>query len=320
MIEDPGGHGGRSPWSPDVTSPPTFDVHGLPPRVVTAPPPERITNSGPRDRPRAAESASPVLHFVGGLPRCGATALLTLLHQNPRVCAAPVSGLGTLFQQIDSNWGQIEYHQERPDSRQQVRVLRALLARYHETDRPVVLDKQRLWMASIPRLEEVLGRRIKVLAPVRSIPEILTSFEALRARHPDFTTSPDLVLGDASSVASRAAWHMRDGSTLRMALDAMRFAVQRGYGDRILFIDYNKLMADAHGQLRRIYRFLDEPYFDHDLDNIEPLGPFDSRSQGFKGLHDVRRSFRRRSADPREVLGRDLAAVYRGPAPWEPFT
>lgn len=267
---------------------------------------------------RPAPSAT--LHFVAGLPRSGATVLMTILHQNPRLYAAPVSGLGHLFHEVMLNWNQNPYHQELDEEGRLERVLGAMLASYHKTDRPVILDKQRMWMLALPLLESILGRRVKVIAPVRPLPEIVTSFEVVRRRSPDFQTSADRHLGATSSVRTRTELLLSEQGTLGQALGAMRAAVEGGYRDRVLFVDYNRMIADPVGQLYRIYSFLEEPPFDHDLGRIEPLGDFDSRAQGWIGLHDVRTSFGRSSANPREVLGEEVYASLAGPSPWDAFT
>jgi len=260
------------------------------------------------------------LHFVAGLPRAGATVLMTVLHQNPRLHAAPVSGLGHLFHEIVLNWGQNPYHQELDEPGALERVLGGVLASYHKTERPIILDKQRMWVAALPLLETVLERRVKVIAPVRPLPEIVASFEALRRRTPGFKTSADRQLGNATSVRTRTDLLLSEQGTLGQALGALRAAVEGGYRDRILFVDYNRFLSDPVGQLHRIYSFLEERPFDHDLGKIEPLGEFDSRAQGWIGLHDVRPSLRRASVDPRQVLGDDVYRSLVGPAPWDAFS
>jgi sulfotransferase len=269
---------------------------------------------------REGGAREPVLHFVAGLPRSGATALLTLLHQNPRIHAAPVSGLGHLFHDTLVGWEANPYHAERVDLEVRDRVLRAILRSYHDTDRPIILDKQRMWMAAIPFLEELLGRRVKVIAPVRPLDQIVASFEVLRRKTPDFLTSADVALGRGATVRARAEYLLGPEGTIGLAIGAMRGAIEGGYGDRVLFVDYNRFTDDPAGQLERIYGFLEERPYAHDLEHIQPLGRFDSRSQGFVGLHDVRPALRRASVDPREVLGPELAAALGGPSPWDAFT
>jgi sulfotransferase len=108
--------------------------------------PTAEANDAPRAKeraPNAPGATAPTIHFVAGLPRTGSTALVTLLHQNPRILGAPVSGLGQTVRQTLLNWDRDPHHQERPDHGAKMRCVRALLDSYHPAGRPLVIDKQR---------------------------------------------------------------------------------------------------------------------------------------------------------------------------------
>lgn len=68
-------------------------------------------------------------------------------------------------------------HQAHHDWEALHRVMRAALFAYHTTQRPVIFDKSRGWLAYLEMLEHVLGQPVKVIVPVRPIVEILASFE-----------------------------------------------------------------------------------------------------------------------------------------------
>lgn len=284
----------------------------VPPGIYIAPKPAVHVST-------AAKSGKSTLHFVAGLPRSGSTALMSLLVQNPRICAAPVSGLAGIFSGIYVNWDKVEFHTELPNPEAKRRVLRAILENYHDTERPLTLDKDRQWMMHIPLLEELLQRPVKVITPVRPIPEILASFEVLRRAHPLDFTSADEHLGATSTIETRAAYFADSKGPMGLAYNAMKDAVTSGYLDRMLFVDYNKLMSAPKMQLKRIYEFLEEPYFEHNFGKIEQIAKGDSRVHKFVGLHDVRPEFKKTSASAREVLG-DVYGKYDNPEPWSLFT
>ncbi len=259
------------------------------------------------------------LHFVGGLPRSGSTALISLLAQNSRIHGAPISGLASMFSGIHLNWDKSDFHQELPNPAAKKRVLRALLEHYHETDRPLILDKDRHWMAQMDLLEEVLERPIKMLVPVRPMPEVVASFEALYRKNPLAMQGPDEALGANSTIATRAAYFAGNNGPIGLAYNAMKDAVTRGYLDRMLFIDYNKLMSAPKMQLRRIYEFLEEPYFEHNLHHVEQAAKSDWRPHKLPGLHDVRTEFKKDYKPARQILG-DVYGLYDLPEPWRSWT
>ncbi|MCE9643758.1 sulfotransferase [Candidatus Parcubacteria bacterium] len=261
------------------------------------------------------------LHFIAGLPRSGSTMLTSLLSQNPRLHGAPVSGLVDILTGIYSNWDKIGSHMESPNKEAKRAVLLSALNSYHApAGKPVVVDKSRGWISHIPLLEELLGRKVKILVPVRPVVEILASFEKLRNRDPLELTGADEALGAGSNVASRAQYFAGPGGPVGIAYNATKEAVQRGYMDRLLFIDYNKLVTDPEREMRRIYEFWGEPYFAHDFNNIEQQGTYDSyQPHRFVGLHDIRPKIERQSASPVEILGGEVVAIYAHPEPWEPW-
>lgn len=258
------------------------------------------------------------LHFVAGLPRSGSTALISLLAQNPKIYGAPVSGLCGIVSGIFMNWDKIEFHREVPNEGAKQRVLRAMLQAYHaDTDRPVVFDKDRNWVTHIALLEEVLGRRIKMIIPVRPVVEILASFEFLRQKSPLTYTMADEQLGANSTLETRCDYFMNATGPVGSAYNWIKDAVTAGYLNRMLFVDYNKLTADPKKQLERAYAFLEEPVFAHDLSNIQQLVQSDDSVWRFPGLHDVRPVFERNSPDPIKTLGADLYMRYTRSEPWE---
>ena len=275
----------------------------------------------PQPKPGAKKHTSPsTIHFVAGLPRSGSTALMNLLAQNPRVFTAPISGLCSIFSGVFANWTKGDFHRELPNPEARRRILRSILEHYHETDRPVTIDKDRMWVVHFARLEELLERPVKMIIPVRPIPEILTSFETLRRKDPLELTGADDSIGPGSTIETRAAYFAGAGGPLGQAYNAMKDAVTQGYLDRMLFVDYNKLMGAPKMQLKRIYEFLEEPYFEHDLGNIEQIAKGDGRVHGYPGLHDIHSEFKKRSKDPREILGPDVYNTYNQPEPWGQWT
>lgn len=290
-----------------------------PSRNPMPPNPTPLFSNRTDSQPSAKKESNHTIHFVAGLPRSGSTALMSVIAQNPRIYAAPISGLAGMFGGIHANWDKSEFHQELPNMAAKKRVLRALLEQYHETDRPLILDKDRIWVTHIALLEEVLERKVKLIVPVRPIAEILTSFEVLRQRNPLEFTGADDALGPSSTLETRAAYFMDAKGPLGVAYNAMKDAVTAGYADRMLFVDYGRLTSAPKMQFKRIYEFLEEPYFEHDFNRVEQVAKGNSRgAHKFAGLHDVRPQFKKESRPAREVLG-DLYAKYDHPEPWAPW-
>src|SRR5262245_36279277 len=90
-------------------------------------------------------------HFIAGLPRSGSTLLANILAQNPRFHATGTSGVLEVLFNVRNCWEGLGEFQAMPaeaGSAAKVRVLRGILESFHaDTDRPVVFDKSRSWLA-----------------------------------------------------------------------------------------------------------------------------------------------------------------------------
>lgn len=265
-----------------------------------------------------AKSQEKTVHFVAGLPRSGSTMLISLLAQNPKMHGAPVSGLCGIVNGIFMNWDKIEFHREVPNEKAKRAVLKAMIDAYHsDTDRPIVFDKERSWVMHIALLEEILGRKVKMIIPVRPVVEILASFESLRQKNPLTYTMADEHLGANSTLETRCDYFMNATGPIGSVYNWTKDAVTSGYLDRMLFVDYNKLTNDPEKQLKRIYEFLEEPMSKHDFSDIKQLVAGDDSVWRFPGIHDVRPVLERKSPDPIKMLGADLYMRYTRSEPWE---
>ena len=121
------------------------------------------------------------LYFVAGLPRSGSTMMINLLKQNPGVDGYAVSSLCPLIANIVANWNNMEANKEFPDENAKINVLKAALNNYHNaSSKKIIFDKDRMWVTQINLLQKLLDYDVKILCPVRSPAEIITSFEKIK--------------------------------------------------------------------------------------------------------------------------------------------
>jgi len=80
-----------------------------------------------------------------------------------------------------------------------------MLDTYHTTsNKPIVVDKNRQWLANIELIETILERPIKIIVLVRPIVEVLASFEHLRKKQILTVTLADAAHGVGSTLEARA--------------------------------------------------------------------------------------------------------------------
>ncbi|QZA08998.1 sulfotransferase [Mycolicibacter heraklionensis] len=255
----------------------------------------------------------PSIHFISGLPRSGSTLLAALLRQNPRFEAGmsgPLAGMfGALLGEMSAR---NEFSVFIDDTKRQ-RMLHGLFENFYaDCPADVIFDTNRSWCAWMPAIAQLFPDA-KVIACVRDMPWILDSIERL-IQHNVFTPSSIFNFQPGGTVYTRANGVAAQTGMVGAPYDALKQASFGAQRDRLLLVQYETLTADPAKAMHSIYRFLDEPAFDHDFDHIDyDVTEFDERA-GTPGLHTVREMV---SAEPREsLLPPDLFSRFVNDAFW----
>jgi hypothetical protein len=231
------------------------------------------------------------LHFLSGLPRSGSTVLAAILNQNQQTHVTTTSGLGLALEELALGWH--KHHLLIDNDRgckRLAKVMRAVVDCYYDTDKPVIIDKARGWpLATIMgAMTEVLGRKPRIIATVRSVPDCMASF--VRVAKP-----------------SNLDQFLTDGELVKH-LKASYKALHEGYQydpSCFLFVEYDDLLANPKRELERIHEFLELPPFDYDFNNIDgsTVKEDDENLHGYAGMHDIKPKLERQhSQSPKDVL------------------
>ena len=229
------------------------------------------------------------IHFISGLPRSGSTLLVGLLRQNPRFHAAMSGPVGPMVQALLNTFAAQHETAVFLDEERRRAVLDAVIQAYYapEGDR-IVFDTNRLWCARLPLLK-ALYPDARLLCCVRNVAWIMDSFERLVRRNAfepsRLFASPE----ERATVYSRTEALAHRDRVVGFAWSALKEAYYGELSDMLLLVDYDILAQHPESCLRLIYGFIDEPWFAHDLDNVEYDEPEFDRNLGAPGLHKVRR-------------------------------
>jgi sulfotransferase len=249
------------------------------------------------------------IHFVAGLPRSGSTLLCNILAQRPDSFATPTSPLVGILQTLRDGWRQ--WHRAVPslDSRQ-AGVLSAVLHSYHPTQCPIVFDKNRQWSGMVETLEAVFGREVRLLAPVRSLPQIAASMEKVWRRNIALGRVPSILSGDPqmATVRGRITRWLQPGEVIGSAIAAMEDLQARELGDRVLPVSFQQLTREPVEVLRRIEHFFGLDPHPYDFENVAQATTEDDEWHGYSGLHKIRRQVTPVPDDSEAILGPELCA------------
>lgn len=232
------------------------------------------------------------IHFLSGVPRSGSTVLAAILNQNPTMYVSTTSGLGAALDGLATAW-----HRDNillnndPERKKLAHTMRGVIDAFYEAiDKPVVIDKARNWPTPVvmQAMNQVLGRKPKIIATVRSIPDCMASF--VRIAKP--ANLDDFIINGSLTD------HLRNSY----------ITLQQGYlydPESFLFVEYEDLLSDPKYQLSRIHAFLNLPEFNYSFDNIDgsSVKEDDENLHGYSGLHDIKPVLEKQHNDsPQDVL------------------
>ncbi len=257
---------------------------------------------------KTKEKSEKTYHFISGLPRAGSTLLCNVLAQNPRFGTTHTSGIMDVMFGVRNSWDKLVEFQAHPDEEAKMRVIRGILDNYYETsDKPVIFDKSRGWTSQLGMAEHILGRKAKVLVPVRDVRDVLASFEKLW-REASKTTQMAQESANYfkfQTVQGRSeVWMSADQPSVGLAYNRIRDAIQRGFQDRMYFIDFDDFTRDPQRVMSEVYQFLGEEPFQHNFDKVEQVTWEDDRVHGIPNLHRIRSKIEPMESQWPKILGK----------------
>lgn len=259
------------------------------------------------------------IFFVGGLPRAGSTLLMNLLAQNPDVFCTPTSGLHQVLCDVKKSWNDVVEHRADKNAGHGDNLLRVLgnvFNTYHNTDKHIIFDKSRGWGHSIEMIEKVLGRKIKIIAPVRDIAEVIASFEMLH-RKGSYKFDASGPMPQCLNTEGRAMhWSSIQGE-VGSAYTIMKDVFQRGLGDRYLMIDYDYLTHNPAHTMDTVWKFLNLPEFKHDFENIINQTPEDDSVYNYVDLHNIKSKIIPSKPKALDILGENTYNMLKGQEFWK---
>jgi sulfotransferase len=258
------------------------------------------------------------MFFVSGLPRSGSTLLMNILGQHPDVHVTPTSGCHEVLWTTRNNWNMFTEHKadkKSSDSKNLQRVLSSILNSYHDTSKPIIFDKHRSWIHSIELLEFILQKNTKIIVPVRTITDILTSFEQLYRKTSHLQNVPGDFLNSQSTEGRISHWISSNGE-VGIAYNRLKDVLHRGYGNRLLLVEFEALTYNPHNTLNKIWEFLEIEPIIHDFNNVLQITHEDDTIHGYSGLHDIRSKVLPVISKSNQILGDQLCNKFKNSEFW----
>ncbi len=204
--------------------------------------------------------------YVTGLPRAGSTLLCQLLAQHPQIYSLGHSSpLSQVFNHLRGQLSDDPFLLSQLDVDFDLTYTRLLNAYrgfingwFAETDKPVVVDKNRGWLRMVETVK-LLDPDLRMLVCIRDLRQVFGSIEAQHQK--------TLLLDFPDHLAPHSAYERADalfgkegviGGPLK-SIEYLFKDVDPALRERIGFVAFEALVSDAPETMRLLYRWLELP-------------------------------------------------------------
>ena len=257
----------------------------------------------------------PKIIYQSSLPRAGSTLLQNILHENPSIYATPTDGvLELIFASRVNYTSSPEFKAQDPTQMQKgfLNFCRQGMTGFYEsiTDRPYVISKSRGWGVHYGFLNEIFPQP-KIICMVRDLRDIYSSMEK---NHRKNQHKSDNVLNWSEmrgTTTSKRVDTWSQSPPIGLAVERLGEMIHQGIDKNILFVKFENLCSQPQNEFKRIYEYLDLPYFEHDFNNIKQYTQEDDSVYGIYGDHKIQSKLTVQTSSSKDILGKDLCkAIY----------
>lgn len=251
------------------------------------------------------------LIFLSGIPRSGSTVLSSMLNQHPDIHATTTSPISELISAVAESWNILSQAVVNQHPRQFPNIVSGILnSSYLHIDKPVIVDKNRLWPRFSTFLHQNYQQKPKIICTVRDIPEVLSSYILLLNKNPGskFVDQDliDMKLPLNTKNRCKILWE----KFIFQPYTSLKIGVNSNDSDMI-FVDYDEIVNDPQQTFDKICKFINIESYQVQQDNLKSMKENDEYHGGLKGLHEIRSQIQRTSPPPETVIGHDLVKMYR---------
>ena len=265
------------------------------------------------------------MSFLAGLPRSGSTLLRSILNQNPELYSGPISPSVELLYYTDKYFQSSEMLLASPQPESCFNVLSNMMNLFYEPilkkeNKSKIIEFNRAIPNNIERFRTYIKEDVRIVCPVRSIPEILASFISLIHKNSDKVSFVDQYLIDQGIEVNddtRCDYLMSDYGIVGQALFAMSRPYLRNEQNLLKIVEYDDLVERTDEVMNEIYDFWGLERYQHTYDNLENKYPENDIFQyNLDGMHTVGRTIKKTCKKPEEVLSTEIIEKYSGMEYW----
>ena len=248
------------------------------------------------------------IFYNASLPRAGSTLLQNVMMQNPDIYSTPTSGVGELLLSARTIYSSGDaFKAQDPEEMKKAfsGFCKGGIYGYFNsiTDRPYVLEKSRAWLGNRSFIN-FFEENPKIIVMVRDIRSIFSSMEKNFRKNPH--KDPMIVNGaELKNMTTPARIdHFSVSPPIGPSLEWLFESVHQGYDKDIHFIKFEDFSIDPETEIKKVYNYLNIPYFKHDFENVQQLTQENDVIHGIFGDHKISPKVRPIPEDYIDILGK----------------
>lgn len=261
--------------------------------------------------------------YLTGLPRAMTTLMANTIANNPKIGGGETSPMLEYIYAARANYTSTpEVKAALTKDKMHKSFLsfcRKGLEGYAEeiTEKEIYIDKSRGWVHYAPFLWE-LYPNAKIIVMVRDLRSILSSFEKKWRDNPSILDTRDNPSQQNFVTIDQRVNHWLNDAPLGIALKRIYNAVQTKTIDKMCVIRAEEFCKNPKEIMKKVYQYIDEPYFDLDYSNIEQVTIENDRigDFGIYGDHKIRNSIEPLKKDYDDLLTTQISQSVKNNYKW----
>ena len=206
------------------------------------------------------------LFFLVGLPRSGNTLFASIMNQNPEIAATPNSITLEIMKDLFL-LKQTDVFHNYPDHKSLDNVLDAVYDNYYK-DWPqrIIIDRGPvITPGNFALMQKHFKLPFKCIVLLRDLMDVLASYMQWYTENPDaFPNRYNL-----NTDEEKLGMIMNKDGAVAKDLEAIKNSYN--YPGLCHYVKYDDMVTQPEQEFRKIYQFLDEPYFNHRFDNLDQV-------------------------------------------------
>ena len=208
------------------------------------------------------------LFFLVALPRSGNTLFASIMNQNPEI-ATTANSITLDIMKVLFLLKKTEVFQNFPDHKSLDNILDNVYNLYYK-DWPqrIIIDRGHVLVNGNPGNFELIKKHFKYefkcIVLLRDLMDVLASYMQWYNKNPNSFVNK---LGNNDE--EKLLQLMREDGAIVKEIKSIQNAYK--YPEMCHFVKYDDMVANPKKEFKKIYEFIDEPYFNHRFDNLDQL-------------------------------------------------